>query len=205
MGYHDALPKSTSPARFYFGRVSLEELLLIYLLCTRVLYFYPQGLLPLFWIVILNNKRWTQKTYTQIKTPSGDGWFYFSAVDPQFSYNRAMDHCREEIIVPPSTPYKLQDLILAFRYKKHYLHYSKTPESAEEIAAIMKVVADATAHLVELSIILNLFAKIMWKCIAICIRHQLKNGSKAKLTERRPLTPFRCCYLLMCPDQYWNG
>ena len=72
-----------------------------------------------------------------------------------------MDHCREGIIVPPSTPYKLQDLILAFKYKKHYLHYSKTPESAEEIAAIMKVVADATAHLVELSIILHLFAKIM--------------------------------------------
>lgn len=146
-------PSGLTLQKFYFERVPLEELLLIYLLCTRVLYFCLQGLALLFWIVILNNKRWTQKTYTQIKTPSEDRWFYFSAVatwpaiflQPSYGSQQRGDHCSQ---------------------------------SAEEIAAIMKVDADATAHLMELSIILHLFAKIMWKCIEIGIRHQLQMNHK---------------------------
>lgn len=94
-------PSGLTLQKFYFERVPLEELLLIYLLCTRVLYFCLQGLALLFWIVILNNKRWTQKTYTQIKTPSEDRWFYFSAVatwpaiflQPSYGSQQRGDHC----------------------------------------------------------------------------------------------------------------
>lgn len=100
MGYHDGLPKWTTPTKFYFERVPLEELLLIYLLCTRVLYFCPQGLAPLFWIVILNEQT-MNATYTQIKTPSEDRWFYFSAVatwpaislQPSYGSQQRGDHC----------------------------------------------------------------------------------------------------------------
>lgn len=54
----------------------------------------------------------------------------------------------------------------------------------------MKVDADATAHLVELSIILHLFAKIMWKCIEIGIRNQLQINHKLNLPNDAPSLPF---------------
>ena len=58
-----------------------------------------------------------------------------------------MDHSRKEIVVPPLIPDNIQDLIFAFRESKalfaacelgifDLLHYSKTPQSTEEIAAI---------------------------------------------------------------------
>ena len=84
-----------------------------------------------------------------------------------------MDHSKKQIVVPPSISNKIQDLIFAFQESKalfaacelgifDLLHDSKTPQSAEEIAVKMKADADATARLMELSIILHLSAKIMY-------------------------------------------
>ena len=83
-----------------------------------------------------------------------------------------MDHSRKETVVPPSIPDKIQDLIFAFRESKalfaacelgifDLLHDSKTPQSAEEIAANVEADVDAIARLMELSIILHLSANIM--------------------------------------------
>ena len=85
-------------------------------------------------------------------------------------YSRAMDQSRKEIVVPPSIPDKIQDLIYAFRASKalfaacelgifDLLHDSKTPQSAEEIAAKMKADADATTRLMDTLVALELLQK----------------------------------------------
>ena len=89
------------------------------------------------------------------------------------SCTRAMyqtDHSRKEITVPPPVPGKLQDLLFAFRESKalfaacelgifDLLHDSKTPQSAEDIAAKMKADADATTRLMDTLVALELLQK----------------------------------------------
>ena len=87
-----------------------------------------------------------------------------------FSYTRAMDQSRKEIVVPPPIPDKIQDLIFAFRESKalfaacelgifDLLHDSKAPQSAEEIAAKMKTEPDATIRLMDTLVALELLQK----------------------------------------------
>jgi len=81
-----------------------------------------------------------------------------------------MDQSRKEIVVPPPIPDKIQDLIFAFRESKalfaacelgifDLLHDSKTPQSAEEIAAKMKTEPDATTRLMDTLVALELLQK----------------------------------------------
>ena len=89
------------------------------------------------------------------------------------SCTRAMnqtDQSRNEITVPPPIPDKLQDLLFAFRASKvlfaacelgifDLLHDSKTPQSAEDIAAKMKADVDATTRLMDTLLALELLQK----------------------------------------------
>jgi len=89
------------------------------------------------------------------------------------SYTRAMnqtDHSRKEITVPPPIPDKLQDLLFAFRESKalfaacelgifDLLHDSKSPQSAEDIAAKMKADEDAATRLMDTLVALELLQK----------------------------------------------
>ena len=89
------------------------------------------------------------------------------------SYTRAMnqtDHSRKETTVPPPIPDKLQGLLFAFRESKalfaacelgifDLLHDSKSPQSAEDIAAKMKADADAATRLMDTLVALELLQK----------------------------------------------
>ena len=96
--------------------------------------------------------------------------FYIPQLIRTFSYTPAMDQSRKEIVVPPPIPDKIQDLIFAFRESKalfascelgifDLLHDSKTPQSAEEIAARMKAEPGATTRLMDTLVALELLQK----------------------------------------------
>ena len=96
--------------------------------------------------------------------------FYIPQLIRTFSYTPAMDQSRKEIVVPPPIPDKIQDLIFAFRESKalfascelgifDLLHDSKTPQSAEEIAAKMKAEPGATTRLMDTLVALELLQK----------------------------------------------